>query len=304
MQAEHLRLGLRPQRDRDCHGFDLFRQRVELCLLLLDLPSHLAQLLADFERVLHRVCLLQDRQILRLFRPQITQVRVLIDVLPSHVLGFNFLALHSQPELANFSPRLLKPRGRHADSQRAACIRPAADLGTDQKTAHAFGKRADLLRRLRQASAPPSRSNWCGPSSDPSPNRRKPSPRPAPAQLRLTPAPPGGSWPGRTSLCPAPLPASASRIRGPDCCHAAVIQVWGADRKTIRTAATPANPISQPLFAFRSNPPMWTCSSLPRENGHYLHACTGKLTLSAIRPKIAATRVSPWPRASCGLLRP
>jgi len=114
----------------------LLRESLELRLLLLDLSAYFAELLAHFERVLHRLSLLQDRQVLSFFCPQIAQVRGLVHVLPGHVLRLHSLAFHSQPQLANLRARLLETYSRHSNGQRATGgIWATADLGSNEEAA-------------------------------------------------------------------------------------------------------------------------------------------------------------------------
>ena len=69
MQPENLSLGLGAKRHANRHCFNLFGERFELRLLLLDLAAHIAQLLTHLKRVLDGVRALHDGKVLRFFAP-------------------------------------------------------------------------------------------------------------------------------------------------------------------------------------------------------------------------------------------
>ena len=65
-------------------------QRIQLGLLLFDLPAHFIQFFTDRERVPHRGGMLENGEVLRFFGPQIAQLRVtLIYVLFRDILRFD-----------------------------------------------------------------------------------------------------------------------------------------------------------------------------------------------------------------------
>jgi len=150
VQPENLSLGLGSKRHTNCHRFNLFGERFEFRLLLLNLAAHIAQLLAHLKRVLDGVCALHDGQILRLFAPQISQAGIQINVLPSHVLSFHSLAIDSHSQLADFGTRFFETVCGHADRQKCALCILSVDYRFHQESTQALRNLANLFGSIRR----------------------------------------------------------------------------------------------------------------------------------------------------------
>jgi len=87
-----------------------------------------------------------DGEILCFFGTQIAQTRLQIDVLSGDVLGVSLLALHARGQLTESGFRVFEVHGGYADGDVGdGRVFGAADLGTLQIAAHAFGHDADLF---------------------------------------------------------------------------------------------------------------------------------------------------------------
>src|SRR5215467_12084671 len=90
---------------------------MEFGFLRLDLASYVAQLRADGEHIFHSGRLLQNREVLRLFRSEVPQPGILIHVLPRDVLRLDSLSGDANPQLPNLVSRLLEAVGGYTQSE-------------------------------------------------------------------------------------------------------------------------------------------------------------------------------------------
>src|SRR5215467_12687559 len=106
----------------------------------------------DVEHVLYLRRTLHNYEVLRLFRPQITDASFKIDVLLGHILRVGLLVFDVCRQFAELTLGIFKaPSG---DADRDACrgkLVAAAYLCTLYVTAHAFGECPNLLDSIGRA---------------------------------------------------------------------------------------------------------------------------------------------------------